>query len=304
MNVVATSQASVDLTGLPISSPIGFMAALGLLRVCAADHGIPARLSWTPTHARLHGADSEALRDLLAEHMEGRSEGPEFNIESRDDKGRRAPVDHLRTLRPADFRDAVSALHGDARALGFLAGFGTDAVLTDKGFIGRSRFDFTSGQQTLLGGFRQLAGMLDPKAKRPRVPLPERIERALFGGPYEEQTSFGWDPATMMSHAYQPIAPTDSATPGQPMLIWLAIESLPLHPVLPAGPGRAQTLGFDRGKKYVWPQWKEPLSLGEVTLLRHRPVNSLDRLPGVSATWASAVTSNGKYGLFRPAART
>lgn len=292
------------LTGLPVSSPIGFMAGLGLLRVCTQDHGMDVRLSWTGSHALLHGLDEKAIRELLVEHMRGRSSAPEFNFDVKGEDGKRAPALHVRNIPPADYRDAAAAFCGNARALGFLAGFGTDAVVNDKEFVARSRFDFSGGQQKLLHEMRLLAADLDPGAKRPRVPLAERIERGVFGGAYEKQHSFGWDPATLMTHAHQPAAPTDSATPGQPMLIWLAVESLPLHPVVPLGPRLAHTTGFSGGRAYVWPQWSEPLSLAEVQLLRQRPVTSLAQLPGVEAVWNSAVTSVGKFGFFLPATRT
>lgn len=295
---------TIDLTGLSVSSPIAFLAALGLLRVCAEDHQVPVRLSWTASHVRLHGLEASELVELLVQHMRGRSRAPEFNFEVTDDKGNRKPVEHLRAIPPADFRAVVEAFRDDPRALGFLAGFGTDAVITDKGYVARNRLDFTSGQQKLVEEFRNLSAMLDPEARRPRIPLPTRIERALYGGPYEKQSSLGWDPATMMAHAHQRLAPTDSQTPGQPMLVWLAVEALPLHPVLPAGPRGAHTVGFERGAAYVWPQWETPLSLTEVALLRQRPVDTLDRLPGITARWASAVTSIGKYGFLRPGART
>lgn len=294
----------VELTGLSIASPIGFMAALGLVRVCAQEGGAAVRLSWPGSHARLHGLDTAGLLALLEQHMRGRSMAPEFNFEVLGDKGQAEPVMHLRTIRPGDFRAAAKALEDDPRALGFLAGFGTDAVVNDKGFIARNRLDFSSGQQRLVGEFRALAAMLDPSAKRQKVPWRTRVERALFGGPYEEQHTFGWDPASLMTHAHQPAAPTDSATPGQPMMVWLAVEALPLHPVVPISPRRARTTGFDGAQTYVWPQWDEPLSLAEVTLLRQRPVTTLGQLPGVSAVWSSSVTSVGKYGFLRPGART
>ncbi len=304
MAIVEGRAAAVELTGLPISSPIGFMAAVGLLRVCVQDHGLDLRLSWPQGHARLDGIDRESLALLLAGHMRGRSRAPELNFEVTDDDGRRAPVQHLRTIRPQDYRAAVASLRGDRRALAFLAGFATDAVVNDKGYVARTRFDFTSGQQRIVEEFRSLAGMLDPEVKRPRVALQTRIERALFGGPYEEQHTFGWDPAALMTHAHQPAAPTDSATPGQPMTVWLAVESLPLHPVIPVTPRRAITTGFDGGTAYIWPQWSEPLSLAEVSLLRQRPVDTLASLPGITGVWQSAVTSVGKYGFMRPGART
>lgn len=295
----------VELTGLPIASPIGFMAALGLLRVCAQDHGLDVRLSWSPSHARLHGIAAGSLAQLLAEHMRGRSKAPEFNFEVTDEKGKRGPVMHLRGIAPADYRAAVAAFRGDERALGFLAGFATDAVVNDKGFVARNRLDFSSGQQKLVGAFRELAAALDPALQSPKpLPLASRIDRALFGGPYEEQHTFGWDPSSLMTHAHLSAAPTDSATPGQPMTVWLAVEALPLHPVVPVGPRRARTAGFAGTQAYVWPQWTEPLTLPEVALLRQRPVASLEQLPGVMAVWSSAVTSVGKYGFLRPAART
>jgi hypothetical protein len=295
---------AIALTGMPVSAPIGFMAALGLLRVCAQDHGLNVRLSWTHTHALLHGLDVEALHEVLVEHMRARSEAPEFNFEVTGEDGKRAPAVHIRNIPPADYRAAAAAFRGDLRALGFLTGFATDAVVSDKGFAARTRFDFSSANQKLLHEIRLLAAELDPAAKRPRQPLSQRIERALLGGAYEDRHTFGWDPATLMTHAHQPAAPTDSATPGQPMLVWLAVESLPLHPVLPLGPRLARTCGFSGSRAYSWPQWREPLSLAEVQLLRQRPVDTLTQLPGVDAVWTSAVTSVGKFGFFLPAART
>ena len=298
----------VELTGLPISSPIGFMAALGLLRVCAQDHGLDVRLSWSQSHARLHGVAAGSLVQLLAEHMRGRSNAPEFTFEVTGEKGRRGPVMHLREIAPADFRAAVAAFRGNDRALGFLAGFATDAVVNKKGFVANSGLDLSGASQKLADSFRVLAAMLDPTRPRPKVALTARIDRALFGGPYEKQHTFGWDPASLMTHAHLSAAPTDmgdSKTPGQPMTVWLAVEGLPLHPVVPVGPRRARTAGFAGTQAYVWPQWTEPLTLPDVALLRQRPVESLDQLPGVTALWVSAVISvSGNRRFLRPAART
>lgn len=295
---------TVELTGLSIASPMGFMAALGLLRVCAEDHGLPVQLSWTGSHARLHGIEGTSLRELLLNHMRGRWRAPEFNFEVIDDQGKPCPVMHIRTLTSRDFRAAVEACRDSPRALRFLASYATDAVITYKGFVTRSQLDFTSGQQRLMKGIRKLGQDLAPDAKRPSVPLAVRIDRSLFGGPYETRHTLGWDPASLMTHAHQPHAPTDSDTPGQPMTIWLAVEALPLHPVVPTGPRAARTTGFDGIRAYVWPQWHEPLSLPEVELLRQRPVATLAALSDVVATWSSSVTSVGDYGFLRPATRT
>lgn len=295
---------SVDLTGLSVASPIGFMAALGLLRVCAQDHGQPVGLSWGPATARLEGIGCEALLELLDAHLRGRSQAPEFNLEVPIKGDKHGPMVHLREIPPADYRAAARAWRGDARALGFLAGYGTDAVVSDKGYVARTAFDFSSANQKLALEFRRLAQLLDPTERRPRVPFRVRVERALFGGPYEDQHSFGWDPATLMTHAHQPEAPTDSITPGQPMLIWLAVESLPLHPVLPLNAQRVVTTGFVGSRAYAWPQWGTALSLAEVRTLRQRAVSSLDDVQGVHAVWSAGITTVGKFRFFQPAART
>lgn len=295
---------SIHLTGVRIASPLGFMAALGLMRVCAQDHGLAVRLAWHSSHAILYGITPTALVQRLVEQMRNRSQAAEFNFEVTDAQGRKKPVEHLREIPLDDFRTAVAQCQQDSRALGFLAGFATDAVISDKGFVARTQLDFTSGQQKLAVELRRLAQKLDPQTRRPRVALTERIERALFGGPYEDQSSLGWEPAAMMAHAHQPQAPTASKSPGQPMLIWLAIESMPLHPVLPHDAQHTYTVGFRERNAYVWPQWQEPLSWAEVTLLRQRPVNTLNDLPGVTAVWSSAVGRIGKYGILRPGART
>ena len=133
-------------------------------------------------------------------------------------QGLRAPVQHLRNLTPEDYERAVEALAGDARALSFLAGFATDAVVNDKGFIARTRFDFSSGQQKLVEEFRNLAELLDPGARRPRQSFDERAACALFGGAYETQHTLGWDPATLMAHAHQraaKVAPHGWLRPGE-----------------------------------------------------------------------------------------
>lgn len=299
MNIVA-------LTGIQIGSPIGFMAALGLLRVLHEDHGLNVTLHWQHGHARLGGLDSAALLALLASHMRGRQHAPEFKFEVGTASGKPTPVAHLREIRPEDYRRAATALADNPRALGFLAGFATDGVVTDKGFIARTAFDFSSGQQKRAKDFRTLAARLDPDRKRGRKEAPAETlwTHALFGGPYADQHSFGWDPATLTAHGQAAIAPTNTAPQAQPGLVWLAVESLPWHPVVPDGTGRARTTGWPSRQAYAWPEWHAPLSAPEVRLLRTRPVASLPQLPGITSLWASQRTGIGKFGFFLPAART
>lgn len=296
----------VKLTGIQVGSPVGFMAALGLMRVLSEDYGFDVTLAWQEGYALLGGIDEEGLVTLLNQHMRGRSQAPEFNFAVNTASDKPIPVLHLREIRPEDYQVAAAGMGADIRALGFLAGFATDTVVNDKGFVARTAFDFSSANQKLGEEFRRLALRLDPDAKRGRKELPSGalIQQGLFGGPYVEQHSFGWDPATLMSHGYTAAAPTHAPTPGQPWLIWLAVESLPWHPVMADGHGRALTTGWDGRHAYAWPEWHMPLKAGEVRLLRARPVGTLAHLPGVAGTWASQRTGVGKFGFLQPAART
>ena len=289
----------LDLIGLRIESPQGFLAALGLLRVCAQDLGLDVRLSWVASHARLHGIDRPTLLDGITMHMRGRSEAPEFNF-LQNDGSQAPPVSKLNGIRPEDYRAAANSMRENSRALAFLAAFATDAVIPKSGFVTPNRLDLSNGRQQFVDKIRNLADELDSA----RTDFEARLHKALFGGPYEQiqKLSFGWDPVAVRRHAYEATAPTDSDPPSQPFSVWFAIEALPLHPVLPVSPRRAVTTGFD-GDHYNWPQWSEPLTLEEVRLLRQRPVDTLDKLEGVVAIWSSVIARSGKYRTLTPGYR-
>jgi len=293
----------IDLIGLRITSPQGFMAALGLLRVCGQDLGLDIRLSWPAGNARLYGIDWPALLDGMTTHMRGRSEAPEFNFKVTQDDGSQTDVSKLNRIRPADYRAAANSMHDTPRALAFLAAFATDAVVSKSGFVTPNRLDFSAGQQQFVDNIRNLAKTLSPL--RDKKAFETRLHNALIGGHYEkiEKLRFGWDPVTVRRHACEAEAPTDSEPPCQPFSVWFAIEALPLHPVLPVNPRSVITTGFD-GDRYVWPQWSEPLTLEEVRLLRQRPVGTLEKLEGVQTIWRSAITKCGRYFTLSTAEQT
>lgn len=69
---------SLELSGLQGHAPIGFMAAVGLLRIAPAG----TRLAWHPATqvAELHGIDRDALLAHLLSHMAGRANAPELQL--------------------------------------------------------------------------------------------------------------------------------------------------------------------------------------------------------------------------------
>ena len=272
-----------DMLGLSAGSPIGFMAALGLLRVLADDRKCDVRLGWRNGFAVLDGIDPETAISELMANMENRAAAPEFNWS-----------DTTRKVSADQYRMACNDMEDDKRALDFMAGWATDAVLYE-GNVRATRMDMTSGNQKLLQDLRKIAASLTKT----------HLNTALFGGNYEGQSSFGLDPIAVRSHAHEPRAPTKSKAPGKPGLIWLAFESIPLHPVIPVESNRANTTGWrmrpDVG--YVWPIWDGWLTMDEAFFLRTLPIERLRYRPGVSEVWFSKYGSSGKYGMLLPAKR-
>jgi hypothetical protein len=254
-----------------------------MLRVLTSDRGCEIRLGWRNGHAVADGINADSSVSELIENMDRRAEAPEFNW-----------ADSPRKVTPQKYRLACQKMSGDERALGFMAGWASDAVIR-QGAVAVTRMDMTSGQQKLLRDLRKLAKKITRK----------HFESVLNGGPYEEQPSFGLDPVAVRSHAHEHEAPTKSLPPGKPGLIWLAIESIPLHPVIPVNNNRAQTTGWRLGKdaSYVWPIWNGFLTLEEVWLLRSLPVDFLSNRPDIAEVWSSRYGSSGKYGMLLPAQR-
>jgi hypothetical protein len=273
----------IELPGLPAGSPITFMAALGLLRVLSEDCGLPVQLGWKNGHAVIDGDVPEDLVARLVQQMKGRHQHLEFNW-----------AETTRKIPLVQYQQACEKAeqNQDRRALAFLAGWGTDAVLDKDGFVRGTRLDLTSGQQKLIRDLRGLALVLQDDTLARSV-----FATALFGGDYgTDQSSYGLDPATQRSHATEHQAPSKSKTVGKRGWIWLFAESIPLHPVIPLDDRRALPAGFSDG--YYWPVWNGYLSLNEVMSLRALSKDVVKKIDGVLEVWHSAYLQIGKYGAF------
>ena len=279
----------VELTGLPTTSPIGYMAAIGLVRVLYEDCELDVKLGWQGGHAVLDGIREDALIAALLNHMVDRHQAPEWNWNH-----------STRGVTPEQYNQTVADLSGDGRALSFLAAFATDAVITQKGSVGNTRLDLTSGQQALIRNLRDVAKALAQSEK-----AEASFRSTLFGGAYEDQHAFGWDPAAVLNHAHQAIAPTRMKKAGKAAMVWLAAESLALHPLFP-GPGRVATPGvqrMDNATVYHWSVWQGVVGLPTIRALRLLDLFSARQVPGITEQWISVIGSSGKYGAMLPARR-
>ena len=234
--------------------PVGFMAAVGLLRV--APQG--ARLSWNPTSqtAELHGVEREAILDHLVAHMAGRHQSSELQIA---DDVRKFDVEAFR----AQYDAADESLAEWLRAWWREDGKDGKAETTD--------LCLTGGPQRMIKMARELAQDLDPTRKKgAEKAVRAKFEEALFG-PWryaDARASWGWDPATYRPGALTSDAPTSMKLAGVAGAYWLAWESQPLFPCL-HGQG---TLGFEhRPRAWTWPTWAEPLDIHAVPALLRQP---------------------------------
>lgn len=270
-----------DLNALHGHTPIGFMAALGLLRIAPPG----TQLSWHPTTqmAQLQGPSREALLDHLLQHMTGRSTSPELLLA---DDVRKFGADRFR----AAYEQADEAEASWLRAWWREDGKDGNTTPTD--------LCLTGGPQRMIKMARELAQALDPGRKKGADKFVRvKFEEALFGPwRYEDDyASWGWDPATYRPGALTAAAPAGMKMEGVAGAYWLAWESQPLFPCI-HGMG---TLGFEsRPRAWTWATWAEPLDLHAVRALMRRPQEAL-ALGGVR--YRSSIVFAGQIQYFEPA---
>lgn len=270
---------SLMLTALRGDIPVGFLAGLGLVRICPRG----TALSWDPSSRRalLHGIDRHVLLEHLVAHMKDRSASAELAV-----------ADDVRGLALARYREIAASC--DLATLEWVRAWWRE----DGDVIAHLNICFTSGQMRMIKMARELAASLDPaRGKRGAERIAAKFDEALFGPwRYEDKvSSWGWDPATYRIGAETPMAPTEMKTDGVAAAYWLAWEALPFLPNIP-GQG---TLGFvkdSRGSRWTWSTWGVPLDRHAIAAALHRPDECV-ALGGDA--YESAIVKSGYYGFFR-----
>lgn len=248
----------VRMTTLDAADPLGFLAALGVLRVVSrADPS--ARLGWTRDgngSALLRTNEPDVVDTLLLDVDRWREGHPAVDFAVNADR----KVQDLKH-QPEEFRALMRQLVSDADAAEFVAAYATGVAVDGSGQTKPTSLHFTAGQQ------RFMDAILDLRASVTR----EDLEEALYGpwrgrvGPKDTR----WRAASERSRALLSFDPGKQKSPTVAGAAWLGFQALPLFPVVPRG-GRAVTTGFTgRGKneQFTWPVWSEPLCLSEVRVL-------------------------------------
>lgn len=316
---------TLPLPGLKGAEPIGFLAAVGLLRVLTTRHSLGAvKLGWADDSAWtavLHtekSCDEDQLVSELLEHLTGRSELPVFGGRGPDGEAVGGKEWSDIKVDPELFRDWLlatrSATHQSSReAADFLSAFGSELVRArSSGDLKPSALHMTSARQQFLESCRKLATSLNPATTvRGTKGGSAAFREALFG-PWEYTDAFsalGIDPSTEAVYALVASAPGDEKPVSTRAAVWLAIEAIPLFPVLPIK-GRLHTRAFDlRATTFRWPIWKGALSTDAVRTAigvpelfdDTAPLGALQQLAIRAVLESERVTIGQGYGQLRPA---
>jgi len=264
---------SIPLTALDAANPLGFLAAVGVLRLLAGNPDTQAaRLrwamagTWQPEIVGLKCKPKELPAALL--HCPG------VPLESVALLGKNIKVPQS-TFHNVAIAAQGAARRGNRAAADLVAAFGSEAFLDREERIQYTDLCFItgSGHQDFLS----TAEKLNEKV------TPEHLESAVFG-PWQLDMglSLRWDPSDASEYALQWRDPSKEGKSAVWGANWLAFQSLPCFPTQPGPPAGAarvvRTTGFFRARRqdpeFRWPVWTTPLSLPSVcSLLAHAEIH-------------------------------
>jgi hypothetical protein len=302
-----------ELRGLDGQNPLGFFAALGLLRVLeeARDPGrdAPPRLFFlnggrlTPVlesvldvEAVLQAVVSDAASDRgtvalsLAYGDDGALCDPAAAGAKQDLKPSPASAArHLQVCRNADRRSADLA-HA----------FFSELVQDNGGKTKPTSFHFAAGQQQWLSMVLDL---------RKTLTL-EHVREALLGPAKEHPLpSLAWDSTVARNYALRATDPSGEKRGSIPAANWLGVVGLTYFPVEARG-DELETTRVKGGWKtstFTWPVWRLPAASRAVASLLRGDPTRLTREEretlGVHQVFASRIlrSDQGGYGSFAPA---
>jgi hypothetical protein len=255
----------IQLVGVDGSNPLGFLAALGLLRV------VPdAKLGFEPDGSFLgflEGlvGDESALARLVANDASAAADPKApwrftYTKAATKKQGPQA-VSDLKPP-PADFRRFLVAcieawLKGSDEGVAYAAAYGTDVAVDGKGNTKPTAFHFTAAQQTFLDTVESIRASVTE----------EWVQTSLFEGNGERPGSnLRWNPGAERNWALMANDPSGDGTRVDAPLEWLAFRGLTLLPSFPRGTRIITTGVIGRGDDmtFTWPLWSVPASLQAV----------------------------------------
>jgi len=272
------------LDGMSGANPLGFLGALGLLRLMRERTHL-ARLGFLSDgsyHPFIEGFDGD-VAELVADdssHARGR-QAWDLEYEKTEKKGVKVVAD-LKAP-PKDFAHFLSNcvdrwLGGIDEPVAYAAAFGTSVAVDGKGNTKPTAFHFTAANQQFLGTVEAVRASVDR----------DWATRSLFHGHASRPGSnLRWDPGAERDWALMAANPIDDGTSVDAPMEWLAFRGLPLFPSFPQGKRIVTTAVSGRGDdmEMKWPLWSVPASLGSIR-------------SALQMTWDEAPLSRTQRGIF------
>jgi len=246
----------INLAGMDGSNPLGFLAALGLLRVLPdARLGFSEDGSYRAFVDGFNGGEG-ALAALIADDARGaeaKSAAWRFSYTKAATK-KQGPQE-VADLKPSpeDFKNFLATcvdrwLSGDEEAAAYGAAYASDVATDNKGNTKPTALHFTAAQQTFLGAVESIRASVTQ----------QWVEKSLFEGHGEEAGSnLRWDPGSERNWALMANNPAGDGTRVDAPMEWLAFRGLPLLPSFPRGTRILTTGVVGRGDdmSFTWPLW-------------------------------------------------
>jgi hypothetical protein len=291
---------AVDIPALDGRSPLGFLAALGLLNLLTDTTADPAGLSFSQNNgtAVVHSSMSsldEVGQELAAIAAAAADDAAITGVDPRFPLRAGAHADPMRRPRGSYRELAAEIRHIDARAAGYwLPYLLTDLAVDNNGRAGLTPYAAPSGKQNLRTFF--LKPLDEVRAN------PSRIHEALAGWRRVEGfTGEYLDHHVLNSAADDPLGRTAMES-GVPGATWLATMALPMLRITGDGENIAATLWYptERRPVMIWPLWRQRLDLPAVqALIEHPCLIPIDPTPAVRRTAWPSLGIFGVYGAER-----
>ncbi|MCC7170915.1 MAG: hypothetical protein IT459_10735 [Planctomycetes bacterium] len=251
----------IQLRGVDGSNPLGFMAALGLLRLApGAKLGFSDDGSFRARVDGLTQGESEFATFISEDAKAAEDSSAPWRFTYTKAATKKQGPQEVADLKPPpeDFRRFLATcveawILGNAEAAGYAAAYGTDVAVDGKDNTKPTAFHFTAAQQTFLGSVDAIRASVTP----------DWVKESLFDGHGEKPGSnLRWDPGSERNWALMANNPSGDGTLVDAPLEWLAFRALPFLPSFPRGSRVVTTGVVGRGDDmmFTWPLWTVPAS--------------------------------------------